>query len=708
MGIYNTFDYGDGTKYGEGAKLGYTAEPLYATAIGNTTYEQPIIVDALGTIGTGYVIRPRVDLHWTAPQGSIFGIRVVRNQEGWSEHEEDGVIVFESFDAETIVNTDTAIDQLAPSPLMQGRYAYYTVWILLADFSWAIAAQSYCLVPQEHYVPAPNGGIYKSSERKFLDIIPKVYTSEQQSYVDEVSEKSDLRAFIGGFAYTLDEIQTFADLLVPDISGKSSNPNTVALQASQMGLPKEPTLSLQRKKALIRNGLLMNKRRGTVNGSTILSKSLTGYAAYNSVSPNLLLSLQDCTFYKGVGNWVASSGGTLTSNLTTGSSDLPYQSQMFSVDRAYTGKLVTASSNVVLSLGKTTPILTAIPVGQSTDYYFSYYIKDGGGNVTPTITWYDMTGASISTTVGTAAAATSTWTKVELSATSPSTAYYAAVELKFATAGTYYVDMFQFAVASLDTHTYYREARALDVRLSPSKVNYIGNPSMINPGLVEPIYPWAGGGFSTQDWTNNSTLPGIKLDGTKMFRGTTISSTSFYLTMDTVGGVKSGGYYTFSIYASTVSGTQPATFTLEAVDGAGSVMVSTNGSLASRSTGTVNVTTTWTRQSVSVFVPESNDAGIYLRVTVSGVGTGALLNLDAAQVEEGYVATDYFDGSYTARGAYWLGTANDSISVMYRNKPPKIDRLMSELPEFMPLNTAFTITSGFNDTIVLENSGVSS
>jgi hypothetical protein len=108
-----------------------------------------------------------------------------------------------------------------------------------------------------------------------------------------------------------------------------------------------------------------------------------------------------------------------------------------------------------------------------------------------------------------------------------------------------------------------------------------------------------------------------------------------------------------------------------------------------------------------VFVYDSSDV-IYLKATVSGVGTGAVINFDAAQIEEGYGSSDYFEGSYTNRGAYWTGTVNNSASVIYRNKSPKINRMIFEIPNYLPMNTAYTITSGFNGTTVLETSGFSS
>jgi hypothetical protein len=703
LGIYNTFDWGDGTLYGDASKVAYSASPLTATAIGSTTYLEPYVTSVVsGTpvIGQKEVIRPKVELHWTNPTGSVFGFRLVRNQDGFSEHEEDGQIILETFSPVIPANTNFT-DELNAIPLVEGRYAYYTIWLLLADFTWVIGAYTYCLIPMEHSIKTPEGNLYKTSERKFIESLPKVYTTEMQSYLDEVSETSDLRTFMGGFSYTLDEILTFADLLMPDFSGNTTNPNMVELQAQQLGLPKEPTLSIQRKKALIRNAFAINKYRGGIESVRLLVKSLSGFATDTYLSPNLLLSIQDSSFYKGVGNWKIATNGTLTSNLTTGATDLPVQTEIYSVDRSYTGKAVTTNTNVVLSLGTSSPRLTGIPVTANKEYQFSFYIKESSHNITPYIKWYDYSGTLIGSAVaGTTTAAASTWAKKTLTATSPSTAVYASLEISLSTASTYYIDMVQFAATQDSRYTSYYEARAIDLRLSPTKVNYIKNPSMSS------ATGWTLTG-ATGVYTNSSTLPGIRLDATKMATVTTTSPTAFSLVASTDTVINSNRYYTFSIYANLASGTQNVDVKLEAINSSGTVVSSSTGKLSTNTLSNQKLTTGWQRFSVPVFVYDSADV-IYLKATISGTGTGAVINFDAAQIEEGYGFSDYFEGSYSSRGAYWTGTANNSISVIYRNKSPKIDRMVFEIPKYLPMNTAYTITSGFNGTVVLETSGFSS
>jgi len=706
LGVYNTFDWGDGTLYGDVSKVAYSASPLTAVAIGSTTYQENVVVGMSGgnpVLALKGVVRPRVDLTWNTPTGNIYGFRLVRNQDGFSENEEDGHIVLETFDP-VVPEEPVFTDEMYKIPLSENMYAYYTIWLLVANadstYSWVIGAYTYCLIPKELSIKTPEGELYKTSERKFIETLPKVYTTEMQSYLDEISETSDLRIFMGGFGYTLDEILTFADLLIPDYSGKSTNPNMVDLQAQQLGLPKEPTLSIQRKKALIRNAFAINKYRGGIESVGLLAKSLSGYSTLTTASPNLLLNIQDSSFYKGTGHWEIT-GGTLTSNLTTGATDLPVQTETFSVDRSYTGKAITSVSDSIMSLGSSNPRLKGIPVQEGVEYEFSYYIKDGSNNATPYINWYDKLGVLIGSAIaGTAVNYAGSWGQTTLTATSPSGAYFASLEIKLSTAGTYYVDMVQFAQTSDARYVDYYEARGVEIHLNPTKVNYVKNPSMNNSTS------WTLSG-ATAVYTNNSTVPGIRLDGTKMTTLTTTASTNFSLATTTDSIIGSGKYYTFSVYAKVNSGTQVADFKLEALDSSGVTLVSNEGVPATRTLTSQTINTTWQRFVVSVFVPFALDT-ISLKATILGTGNASVINLDAAQIEEGYGASDYFDGGYTSRGAYWTGTASNSVSVIYRNKSPKINRIMFEVPNYLPINTAFVVTSGFNGTVVLENSGMSS
>jgi hypothetical protein len=942
LGIYNKFKYNDGTRYGDSSKIAYSAEPLTVTAIGSSDYTSSIVTSRASsgtlTYGTQTVTRPKVYLHWTNPTGVLYGFRIVRNQEGYSENEEDGVIVLETYVPATPAVSEI-YDELTGTPLTPGKFAYYTVWILLADGTWSMAAYNYCLIPKTHPIINLDNTVLKTSDLKFMELFPKVYSTAAQSYLDEVDITSDFYTFFSGMAYTLDETLTYADLLMPDVTKNNINPETVDLMLKEYALPNPAQLSTQRKKSLIKNASSIYRRKGTSDGVQLFSQSLTGFGVNVLSTPNMLLTPQDSTFYKNVGNWTIGANGVLTSNATTGSTDLPYQNELYSIDNSYTGKVVTSSTNVVMSLGTTNTKLTAIPVTQNRIYQFSYYIKGSTNTVTPSITWYDVNNSVIATVSGTATAASSTWTRLSFTATAPipsvviptqtptissgtvtlttstnhgfsvgqsvtifgltpsgyngtyvitgvpatnsfsftnattgnitvagnvgsagvtstsTGAWFAALNFTFAAAGTYYLDMIQFSNLNETRGSSYYEPAGVEVNLLPQKINYFENPSLVDnsdtdwvsSGVNTATITAATGdgttvtytasntfkvgavvtvtglgtasgtslnlanitvasvigagptytGFTVTNTTTGtssgtgtatgkgfilSTLAGIKLDGSNMTALTTTANTAFSLYAKSSSTVPYGQYYNFSIYAATVSGTENLSFKVEAYDSNDNLLNASIIGTANRTLLNQSIGTTFLRFNIPLFIPYLA-SGVYLKatafsptavvpiqtpaitsgvvtlttatihgfkvgqnVTIAGLtpsgyngtytisavsdftfsftnattgnitvagtatiaGNGNTIYFDAAQLEVGYTATDYFDGSYTGRGGSWIGTTNNSVSVMYRDKTNKATTLAKELPNMLPINSSFVITSGINGTRTLESSGWSS
>jgi sulfur carrier protein ThiS len=165
-------------------------------------------------------------------------------------------------------------------------------------------------------------------------------------------------------------------------------------------------------------------------------------------------------------------------------------------------------------------------------------------------------------------------------------------------------------------------------------------------------------------------------------------------------------YYTFSVYAKAGSGSESITLGIAALD-ADDVAVEINGAPVAVRSAEITLTNTWQRYSITLFLPESN-VDNHLLVDVSGTGAGNVISLDAAQVESGYTSTDYFDGDYTPRGAYWVGDENSSKSIFYSNKVTKLGNLTTQLPDYVPLNTAYVVTSGFDSLTTVELKAFSS
>jgi len=304
---YNNFKYGDGTLYGELTASKYSASPFVA-------YSQDY---------------QKVVLTWGAIQGDagnpVVLYQLVRNQYAYSETQTDGVILFTgSFNPQLF--TDTV--QLA-----SGRFAFYTIWVKLQDDSWVLTGVTEVLVPSKHssriyprYIDETNTAIpadilLQTTHERFLSYIPRVFTSSAGLTDDYVDETSDLSLFLEGFSFTIDEFLTYSQLILPGVSGKYSNAAIVKLQGDQLGVPEDPQGLTKTQKTFVRDSIYIYSRKGTKVGLNRFIKAITGYIPTTTVSSNLILSIQDSTFYKGIGNW-SISNGTVSMNATN-TSDVP-------------------------------------------------------------------------------------------------------------------------------------------------------------------------------------------------------------------------------------------------------------------------------------------------------------------------------------------------------------------------------------------------
>ena len=401
MGIYATFDYGEeDQRYGEAPRLAFSVAPFTASAIDYTS----------------------VQLNWAAPEGSISKIRLVRSQDGFPETEEDGVILWEWSDpSQPRINSFEDSPTSSDLPLTSGRFAYYRVWLLQGTTNrWLIAGETYAIVPRAHDTVSNDGTVIVSTHQKFLDLIPRVFTSASQSPLDAVDESSDLSRFLRGFSFTLDEIMTLADNVLPEESGRFINPELIGLRAQNFGLEAESYLATQSQKRLIREATFMYANKGSRAAIETYAESLTGFAPTIVSSPNLLLSVQDSSFYKGLGNWQVTGNAALTLEQTI--VPVPEAIEAEAVDYAYTAKLVSTGASSIIN-GLMSPKMYGTPITAGTTYSLSTYVKRESSTsrtVTPVIYWHDFSGALIGTSVGSGTALSSTgWTKVSSTATAP-------------------------------------------------------------------------------------------------------------------------------------------------------------------------------------------------------------------------------------------------------------------------------------------------
>lgn len=635
MAKYGNVVYG-GAKYGVTPKLAYSVEPMSVTVIDFT----------------------KIRIAWQSPTGAFTKIRLVRNQFGFPETAEDGVIIWEEYATEGTVSRSVFVDgedNPNQTPIVNGRQVYYSMFLFTDQKIWVTAGQITDLMPLDH-------GVHK----RIMDIIPKVFTSDIQSPLGVTDEASDLYKFMGGVAFTHDQFLSQLDILRPQHSSEGIAFSTLEQNAFSLGLVPEPSIPVKNQKRLIREALYMYSHKGMANGIGTYAESLTGFAPIISLSSNLLLNVQDSTFYTSVGNWTATNA-----TLTSSTDQVPAPGTNV-IDNVYTGKIVATDAGV-MSLGNTAPITRGVPILPSTEYTASCQLKSpaSAGSITLSVKFYNRHGEIVGTTQSsTAVSANNTWKSASKTFTTPSDASYASLEVAYSAAGTYYID--QVCIQIGDT-VFYDEARAISVFLDSAKVNYIKNPS-----FEVDDSDWVVSGAT---FTQDSAVPTEGYSGD--FSGKFVVATTGYIETDYNIPVTAGEYYTLSFFVSSddsiaVSGH------IEFYDEDDNLLDDFETEFA--------ITDSFSRVSMTGLT-DSSSLVSYAKVRMSFNDAGTYY-VDLIQFEKSQTATEYFDGSLPLEyGAVWEGIANSSYTHLYPNKPLKIPRLGQTLNDWVVPNTFWRLST---------------
>ena len=637
MSKYASILYGNGL-YGESPKLGYSVEPM------------SLEIDAFDS----------TTVYWQTPIGNFSRIRVVRNQSGFAETAEDGVIIFEqnSLDGSSIEGQVTrnyyrdGIDNPTDIPLLSGREVYYRVFLFTSDKIWVTAGSIHGVIPRETGVT-----------KRMVDLLPRVLTSQELSPLGVIDEGSDLYKFLDGLSFTYEQLLTSIELIRPGHSVDKSIYSTIPGEDLHLGLPILYNLPVVNQRRLIREAIYLYSKRGTKIGVEGYAEALTGYIPTLTDSTNLLLNVQDSTFYNSKGNWVVT-GGTLTATEELE----PDLSQVNIIDSTWTGKVV-ASGSGTIKLGITKPITQGVPVLPDTEYTFSglFKVPTGSSTVTASVQFFDKNGDSISTSTGSGVSGANLWKQAKVTATTPSDASYAVIIFAFNNANTYYFDMVS---AQLGSTALFQEARSVDLLLVPRKQNYIHNPSFeVNSST------WVVTGAT---FSQDSSVPYNGYSGD--YSGKFVAAGAWSIKTDYPVDVDPGTYFTFSTYIKS-----PGLTTVNLVV----KLYDADDNLLNTYTEAVDVTTDWTRVHTSHLVA-SDSLEDYAICSVEGAA--GTVYLDMMQFEDTSAPTDYFDGSMPSQfGAIWEGTANASNSYLYPSKPTKMTRLANTLVDWVPMNTFWRI-----------------
>ena len=635
MAKYGINYYGS-SYYGATPKLAYSVEPMSITVLSFS----------------------KVLVGWQSPTGTFSRIRLIRNQNGFPEHAEDGISIFEEYATEGTVSKTSILDgednpdNVAITP---GKAIYYGMFIFTNEKIWVPAGSISDLVPSNH-----------DTQKKFVSLIPRMFTSKEQSPFAEADTTSALYGFLDGFSFTLDEFLTYIDLLRPTHSRLETSASLLYSETTHLGLTFEPGLATRIQKKLIREAVYMYSHKGTVNGLGTYIESLTGFSPVISVSQNLLLTIQDSTFYKSTGNWAATNATISYSN-----EQVPIAGD-YVIDEVYSCKIVAASSGV-MSLGLSSPKTKTVPVKPNTNYIYSAQVKSpaSAGNITLEINWFNKDGNVLSTSTSPTIGANNTWKLKSYAITSPSNSVYAGLKIKYSASGTYYVDQICFQTG---TTVAYEEARAINILLTSNKTNLINNPSFENN--VTDFWTKTGSVSIAQ----NSDVSPAAYSGQYSAKLTATGNWT-YKTNDIP--IVSGQYYTLSSYIKT-----NASLTVKII----------GKDIDGIATGHETLTTfapqaSWVRVTLTDLIDAINEENVvFYEVQFSG-STGVFY-LDCIQLEKSPTPTDYFDGDMPSNfGAVWSGNNNNSTTEMYYNKSIKLQRLKQTMKNWVPLNAWWRIES---------------
>jgi hypothetical protein len=711
MPKYSEFQYGRGELYGQASRVAFSAEPVTAVAVSHS----------------------KIRVNWTSPLSTdevdYVGFRVVRNQDAFPETEEDGVIIYEIYGGlvDTIEFEDGA-DETAgfvEAPLVSGRFTYYRTWILLAgDGDWAPAGDAYTLLPSPHASgtgPVTVGSEWSSeydevgdvtlgnqnlttTHDRMMGLIPRVYLSKNQGPMDAIqdynalvdasggTDNSLLNQFLKGFSLTADEFLNYADFIAPDVSGRNTEPNILALQSHQLNLTFDTAGISRTQKKMVREAMYTYRRKGTMNGLQTAVESITGYDVNLIASRNLLLSPQDSTFYKGIGFWQADSGATITASnrfTTPNFEDVGSGA----IDSTWSGKVVTSATNRKVYNGYTSPITRGVPVVAGQEYALSFWANftddPGVGTATavPSIRWFDRKGQVLETVTAETGFddAEGNWVRATYTQTAPENAVYAGISVTLSVVGTWYLDMFKFEQVdeALGQTFDFEEARGVKVFLLPKKTNYIEDPSFEGD-----LSSWT---FDNGTETAvNITVGGVydgpigARSGAKKLNFVSEATGDCTISTEIGAPLPFDRFYTFSFYA---KADEDVTATITLLD-----------SNEEETSKEIALTDAWQRFFVTHYYKKPT---YFSQLTATILGTdwaGATIEIDCAQLEESYYPTDYFDGSLTLSGGAWMEPSpNASRSCFYPARNTRLTRLANEIEKYLPINTPYQVQMFQND-----------
>ena len=628
-----------------------------------------------------------IQLTWTTPTGDWDYLRLIRNSSGFPIEADDGDILFE----DTNANSRTLYIDNGQVPnnvgLKGGDNYYYSIFVRdSVSKVWKPAGIAIGISTKDY-----------NTTTNMYNYLPTILTS-QVPYDTSVEQDNDvLKRFLKLFALNLDVYKTQAENVhnrydISNISGLF-----VPVFMKQLGLKYEPELGLKQSRIFLRNATRLYQTKGSKLGLEEFIKAYAGYDNSVSRGKNLMLDYNDSSFEESVGSWASISNATLLQIETNSDASVPAYYEVLSQSNfpnLQTGILkITAvgSANIEIALDGDTPRQYGIPVTSGSVYTTSAYTwaDSTARNASMSISWYDSTGTFISASAfGTDVLNTvGSWSRVSVTGTAPSGAYYAVPHIKIkslAATEKHYVDAVQFE--EFASATYFQDARQIIIKLISSRIN-----ELLNPNFED----------STDNWNVDNatfTLVTAPEDLPQNEYVTSLSSGAAESYALAAGNVKiysspmsvlEANDYTFSVYVATAQTTvtHPLTPFIEWYDDTDTLIGTDEGD-------ELTIENLFVRPYVTGSAPlGAVTAVVGVNWTASDINDE--ITIDSALFEKSSFVNSFFDGNHgvaSLTDLFWEGDlANAARSHYYKNRFAVQSRLVSILPDWLTLGSTFEL-----------------
>ena len=765
MARYSAFKYGTNIKYGTSTDVAYSVAPFDAVTLSHNevflTWKEPLNpATGTGRFARFRIVRNQTDVPETPEDGvilvdvsSTFSAGQKYAIDGYGSGDKD--VYYESDQS----NTKTATYLNPSKPLIQGRLTYYAAWIMEVDTAtdartWSLVGVVDTLVAKDHSTvlgntddtpdsPNPNRTRTRTTHEKVIDLLPRVFTSSTESPMDTVTTGSDLDLFLQGFSYTLDELMTYTDMLLPDHTAANFTPQLLSTRSYDYNISPNNSDFTAAQRRLVREARYVASHRGTKLGAETAIEATVGYNAEISESPNILLSNQDSSFRGGVGNWqvlgnatiaatrsvlppqktfaasaISNSGGTITytcsNNLVagevvtiTGATSAGYNLTNATVASATSSQFTVTSAGTGSTSGAlVTHVANSADLAACLDFAYcaKVTVTAAGARI--------INGLNNPVTQGTPVTAGATYT-LSYYAKDDNTGTTTVSILWYDYAGTLIstsVDTGQSFTAGWVKYSFNATApanavyAAIDIKFSAAANYYFDNfqlalstTTTFNEarGVVIILSPKKinfvnnpGFEVNTTGWTATSSSlevdsPAGLLSGvpTAQCMQATINNSSKVISTSTSSGIAS------------VSPGKHYTFSIyvKAATGTPAIKLALSAASSGLTTLTNEVSATasteWGRYSVTLYIPTEYTSPT-VTFTLSGPATDTVVRVDSAQLEDKYLESDYFDGSNT--DCVWE-TPHNSPSYYYPNKDLVLARLYMDIKNYLPINTPYIV-----------------